>query len=217
MHLINTIEINPFDFCRQEYDYSGSNPKDLDERYQFWKKCISDSGLGRLEAISKDSYLVDIQTINDDELAVILTAELKEVDLSHAEEQVGTICGGPALHNNDGIYITPSCCGDIGNIREWESISEKASHVWHQLWIGHPWVYFRKGNGFIEFSGYTESNLEDLKDIQILVKVDEQALFAELKKLREQQEEFQRRIQKVLDKIGVENSKRVSELMSGHM
>jgi hypothetical protein len=106
MQLINTIEISPYDFSNKEYDYpNGSSIEFPDEWNQFLKKCISDKNLGRLESIRKGSYLVDIRIINDDELEEILKNELKGIELSDFEEQVGKISGGIALGENNMIYI----------------------------------------------------------------------------------------------------------------
>ncbi|MCF6406822.1 hypothetical protein L3C95_28245 [Chitinophaga filiformis] len=69
MRLINTIEIDPYDFLAKDEQESNSDIIELPEdRNQFWKKCMSARNLGRLEAVRKGSYLVDISTINDDEL-----------------------------------------------------------------------------------------------------------------------------------------------------
>lgn len=218
MQLINTIEINPHDYANEAYEYPGGGSIKLpDEWNQFWKRCISDKNLGRLEAIRKGGYLVDMTTINEEELVEILKNELEEVELSDFEEQVGLICGGIVLRENDTIYMEPTCCGDIGNIQEWESIFGKEVNTWHELWVGHPWVYYRRNNGVIEFSHYTEENLEELKDIQILVNVAELELQTEVKKVRAQQNDFERSIRKVLDKMGVANGGRISKLMTGNV
>ena len=216
MRLINTIEISPYDFSSKEYECpNGSSIEFPDEWNQFWKNCISDKNLGRLESISKGSYLVDIRTINDDELSEILKSELTDVELLDYEEQVAGISGGIVLEENNMIYIAPSCCGDIGDIKEWENIFYSEFNKWNQLWIGHPWVYYKKMNGFIEFSNYTESSPEDLKDIEILVRVSELQLQTELKKVREHQYEFEFRIRKTLEKMGIVNAARISKLMTG--
>jgi hypothetical protein len=89
MQLINTIEISPYGVSNKEYEYpNGSSREFPDEWNQFWEKCISDKNLGSLESIRKGSYLVDIRTINDDELAEILKNELKDVELLDYEQQV---------------------------------------------------------------------------------------------------------------------------------
>lgn len=214
MQLINTIEIDPFDFSDKEYNYPGGSS---DERNQFWKQCISDKNLGRLEAIRKGSYLVDITTINEEELAAIIKHKLKEADLWDFEEQVSQIAGGVALRENDTIYIEPSCCGDMGSLKEWESIFEMELNKWHQLWIGHPWVYYRRGQGVIEFSNYTEASPEDFKAIEILVVVSELELQMELKKISAQQNDFEDSIRRILDKMGVANAERIAKLMTGNV
>jgi len=78
MRLINTIEISPFSYANQEYELPNGSKYELPEKwYHYWKKSISDKNLGRLEPTRKDSFLVDIETINDNELEEILKNELK--------------------------------------------------------------------------------------------------------------------------------------------
>jgi hypothetical protein len=216
MQLLNTIEISPYDFSREEYDFPNGSSLELPEEWnQFWKKCISDKNLGHLESIRKGSYLVDIRTLRDDDLVEILKSELKDVELSDFEEQVGKINGGIVLMDNGEIYIEPMCCGDIGNIKEWENIFSNASHQWNQLWIGHPWIFYRKDNQIIEFSNYTESDPGDFKENEILVSVSQSELQTELKKIVEQQNDFEFRIRKTLDRMGIANAEQISKLMTG--
>lgn len=159
---------------------------------------------------------MDIETINEEELIEILKNELSEVELMDFEEQVGKIFGGIALEENNTIFMEPQCCGDMGNITEWESISEAELNVWNQLWIGHPWVYYRKSNGIIEFTNYRESNPGDFKDRDILVRVAESDLQMELKKVRKQQNDFEYSIRKALEKMGIANAGQISKLMTGN-
>lgn len=218
MQLINTIEIFPYNFCNKNYELPNGNQIEFPNEWnQFWKKNIADKNLDRLEAIRKGSYLVDIQTINDTELATILENELKDVELWDFEEQVGRINGGIVLEDNNITYIEPSCCGDIGDINGWESIFENGLNQWHQLWIGHPWVYYRKDNGIISFSNYTESNPEHDENIDILFRLPVSDLQMELRKIREQQNKLELRIRKALDKMGIANAEQISKLMTGNV
>ncbi|MCD9014467.1 hypothetical protein [Parachryseolinea silvisoli] len=217
MQLINTIEISPYAFSREAYDFPNGSSLELPEEWnQFWKKCISDKNLGHLESIRKGSYLVDIRTLRDDDLVEILKNELKEVELLDFEEQVGKINGGIVLMDNNEIYIEPTCCGDIGNMKEWEKISQHASNQWNELWIGHPWIFYRKDNQFIEFSNYTESNPKDFNENEILVRVSQSELQTEFKKIVEQQNDFEFRIRKTLDRMGIAHAEQISKLMTGH-
>jgi hypothetical protein len=217
MKLLNTIEVSPYNYSDTEYEYpSRSSSEFPDEWNEFWIRCISDKNLGNLCAIRKGSYFVDIETINDNELEEIVKNELKEVELEDFEEQVSRICGGIVIIENNISLIEPTCCGDIGNIKEWESIFEDKSNGWNQLWIGHPWVFYKKENGNIEFSDYTDLNLEDFKDIKSKFQFAEEELKKEVEKIRSQQNRFEHRIHKILDKIGIINSERISKLITGN-
>lgn len=216
MKLSNTIVINPYDYSNTEYECpTGSSSEFPDEWNEFWTRCISDKNLGNLCAIRKGSYLVDIETINDKELEEIIKNELKEVELEDFAEQVSRISGGIVIIENNIPLIEPTCCGDIGNIKEWESIFEDKSNGWYQLWIGHPWLFYKKENGNIEFSNYTDLNLENFKDIKSKFQFSDDELKKEIKIVRNQLNQFELRIRKILDKMGINNSEQISKLMTG--
>ena len=159
MELINTIEISPYDYANAEYEYPNGSSKDFpDEWDEFWKKCLADKNLENLKPIKKGSYLVNVNSIKNSELKEILKNELKEVELDDYEEQVGKICGGIVIKTGGEIRIEPTCCGDIGNLHSWEKIFENMNQDWRQLWIGHPWVFYRVENEMVEFSDYYEAN-----------------------------------------------------------
>ncbi len=217
MQLINTIEINPYDYTDSECEYPNVSLEDSPEAWdKFWRKCISDKNLENLKAIKTGSYLVDITSIGNTELEKIIKTELKEVDLADYEEQVGLICGGIVVKMENEIIIEPMCCGDIGNLHEWKNIINETSKNWKQLWIGHPWVFYKKENGIIEFSDYYESNLEDLKEIKSVLKIQEKDFITQFKLIKNQQIEFENRIQIILDKLAIKNSKEIAKLMTGN-
>ena len=181
---------------------------------EFWTACISHSGLGRLRPIGNGSYLVNLTTINDRELEVILQHELKEVDLKAYNEEVGRLDGGIALSLNERIYIAPNCCGDIGDLAGWEGVGTEATGEWKQLWIGHPWVYYRVLDDLVEFSEYTER--EETEHLPVKVTVSKYELMLEVKRMREEQDYFQERVQRVLEKMGIEHSEAIAEIMTGN-
>ena len=216
MQLIQSIEISPYGFANEEYDHPNGNSKDLPEEwYQYWKKCISDKSLERLEPIHKGSYLVDIETINDDELEEILQNKFTDMELPILEN-VFKLDGGIALKENNEFYIVPQCCGDLGNIWDWERIFGAEENTWHQIWIGHPCVNFRKNNGRINFSVYTEPKEKYPTDYEVLVTVSESALQTELVKMRKLHTDFEHRIRETLDKMGIPNSEEISKIMTGN-
>ena len=104
MKLLNTIEIEPWDYTENEYESPSvskvENPKAWSD---FWYKCISDSNLQNLQPIELGSYLVDINKIGESELKTIIKKELKNVDLSDFQEYVGQIIGGIVVLENEKI------------------------------------------------------------------------------------------------------------------
>ena len=217
MKLLNTIEIEPWDYAKNEYESpsvsKAENPKGWSD---FWYKCISDSNLQNLQPIELGSYLVDINKIGESELKTILKKELKDIDLSDFEEYVGQIVGGIVIVENDKIILEPTCCGDISDIQNWEEIEKSELDKWTQLWIGHPWVFYKKTNNHIALSDYTDYNLEDFKDITEKYKFSEQKLLSEIKSSRNNQIEFEKRISKVLAELKIDNANEIAKLMTGN-
>ncbi|AXR66351.1 hypothetical protein LEP1GSC125_3659 [Leptospira mayottensis 200901122] len=84
------------------------------------------------------------------------------------------------------------------------------------MWIEHPWIFYRRANGVIEISGYSESDLGDFNDIQAKFKLPEKGFVLELKKIRDQQNEFENRIFKILDKMKIFQAKETSKLLAGN-
>ena len=217
MKLINTIELSPYDYANAEYEHPNGTLKDLpDEWDKFWKKCLADKNLDNLSPIKKGAYLVDINTIKNSELEIILKNELVEVELDDFEEQVGRIYGGIVVKTENGFPIMPTCCGDIGNLYEWEEILEEPNKDWKQLWIGHPWVFYRTENNEVEFSDYYEANIEEIKNIKSILKFPREDLRYKLEIIKEEQIKFEKRIQNVLEEMGIKNSNQIAKLMTGN-
>lgn len=213
--LINTIEISPYNYANSEYEYPNGSSEELpDEWDKFWKKCLSDKNLGNLKSIRKGSFLVDINSIKNSELEEILKSELRDVELDNFEEQIGSICGGIVLKTENDFLIEPTCCGEIGNLYDWEEIFEKPSTKWTQLWIGHPWIFYRVEDDKIQFSDYYEVKIEEIENIKTIVKVSIKDLKNKLKVIKKDQIKFEKRIQTVLSEMGVKNSNSIAKLMT---
>lgn len=217
MKLLNTIEIEPWDYAKNEYESpsvsKAENPKGWSD---FWYKCISDSNLQDLQPIELGSYLVDINKIGEPELKTIIEKELKDVDLSDYQEYVGQIIGGIVVLENEKIILEPTCCGDISDIQNWEEIGNAELNKWIQLWIGHPWIFYKRTDNYIAVSDYTDYNLEDFKDISEKHKFSEQELLSEIKISRKTQIEFENRISKILKEMGINNADEIAKLMTGN-
>ncbi|WP_223606856.1 hypothetical protein [Chryseobacterium sp. OSA05B] len=215
MKLINVIEINPLKYSKEESELPDSSDfPDSEIWYKEWVKSVSSLNFN-FSPIDNDSYFVDIEVIDDENLGIVLEADLKEINPEEIEDMLTAFDGGIALMEDDKAWVLPTCCGDIGNIIEWKKILEDETEKWNELWIGHPWIFYKKVNGKIQLSDYSDLNLKDAKNIQAHIEVDELELKTELEKAEKQQINFKNRISKILEKMKIKNFDRISEMLTG--
>jgi hypothetical protein len=215
IQLINAIEIAPLKYKKGEHELPEvSDPPNPEEWYRKWVKAVSIIDLD-FDTIDKNSYFVDIENIDDRNLKIILEIDLQEIDLDACEDQIMPFDGGIVLKSNDKILLKPTCCGDIGIIKEWQRILENESKEWTDLWIGHPYVFYKKENGKIQFSDYSDLNLSEFLNIEPIFEIEESNLRIELEKVTQHQINFKNKIINTLQEMNVENAERISELMIG--
>lgn len=200
IQLFNVIEIDPFRYSKEEYEIpelsSSPTSKENNER---WRKAISTLDLN-LKPIQEGSYFVDIETIDDENLKIILKVIFENVEID-GTDFLSSFNGGLILMKNDDVLIEPTCCSDLENLKNWQYIFENDSAEWSELWIGHPWIFYKKENGKIQFSDYTEDMLSELESIQSVFEVDEVDLQIEINKMKERQIHFNNRVIKLLTEI----------------
>ncbi|PIF44382.1 hypothetical protein CLU96_1348 [Chryseobacterium sp. 52] len=211
MKLINVIEINPLNFSKEGSALPEvSDFPDPEDWYDEWVKTVSILDFD-FNTISKGSYLVDIESVDDRNLEIILQG----IEFDEFEDEILPFDGGIALMEDNKALLLPTCCGDIGNIQEWKKILEDKTQEWNDLWIGHPWVFYKKNKGKIQFSDYSDENLKDITDIKSMIEIDELELKTELMKAEQQQINFQNRISKTLEKLKIENFDKISQSLTG--
>ncbi len=217
IELINTIEINPFKYSTEDIEFpSFTGYPDPDEWLMKWEETACQLNIN-FNTIKKGSYLADIEVIDNESLRAIIEVRLSEVDLDDPNEEVYFLSfdGGIVLKKNGEILIEPSCCGDLSNIENWQKIFGNQSCEWEDLWIGHPWVLYKRENGIVSFSQYTENDIENIENIQIRFEVEESELKAEVEKAVQHQVNFKNRVFAALKKINIENPERIAELLTG--
>lgn len=216
MKLITAIEFSPYNFTDKEYEFPNRSRKEIpDEWEKFWRRCLADSNLQSLTPIEKGSYFVDIETLTDFELEVFVNKELKDIDLDEYEDYVSAIEGGIFIEENGDFIITSNCCGDLGDLTNWENIFSSEVDRWHQLWIGHPWIFYKRNRAFIEFSDYCEANHIEISDTRVKYKISEKWLRNEVSKMGNNQNRLAHRIEQILGKLKVKNNKNISRIMAG--
>lgn len=217
MQLINTIEITPWGYTKQDYELPKGSKIELPEEWsKNWYQCLSDSGLQNLVPIEFASYFIDITTLGDFELKIIIQKELEDIDLMNYDECVPRFCGGIVIKENDKIIIDPQCCADLNNLEEWLDIFNQNKEEWHQLWIGHPWIFYKINNEFIEFSDNVELNLSDFKDICVKHRIPKNWLKFELEKAKENQVVFEQRIAKILFELNINHADDIAKKLAGN-
>ncbi|MCT2561321.1 hypothetical protein [Chryseobacterium herbae] len=216
MKLINVIEIYPLKYSKEDSELPDSSDfPDSEIWYKEWVKSVSSLNFN-FSPIDEDSYLIDIEMIDDGNLEIILGTDFKGIKPTELEEDMLTAFdGGIALMEDNKAWVLPTCCGDIGNIKEWKKILEDKTEEWNELWIGHPWIFYKKVNGKIQLSDYSDVNLKDAKNIQAHIEVDELELKTELEKAEKQQINFKNRISKILEKMEIKNFDVISEILAG--
>ena len=217
LKLLNTIEISPYDYSKEEYECPNGSSAELPSEWNsYWLKCITDSNLGALRAIKEGSYFVDMETIDFPELEEIIKKELSEVEFDDFEEQISRLSGGIVVKIGGEVVTEPSCCADVGDLENWEGIFTSEVNVWHQLWIGHPWVLYRISAGTVEFSDYTDSNPDDLEHIAPKYSISKEDLALEVRNSREKQEAFGEKILLVLKNMNIKNAAEITKLLLGN-
>ncbi len=98
--------------------------------------------------------------------------------------------GGIVVKENGVSCIEPMCCGDIGNMNGWLAIFEAQPNEWTQLWIGHPWLYYKRENDMVAFSDYTESTPADFSGLEVHFQFAEEEFKQELQKIAGQLKRF---------------------------
>lgn len=215
IRFINTIEISPLRYPKENAELSEiSDPHDPEEWYNEWVKSQTILKLN-FDAIEKGSYFVDTEIIDDENLQTILTEFLEEVDLDNFKDSIMPLDGGVVLMENEKVLIKPMCCGDLRDISEWKKICENNSEDWTILSIGHPWVFYKKENGKVQFSDYTELSLEGFANIKPVFEIDELELKMEFDKIKDHPVNFKNKVLKILNSMKLKNAEPISELIAG--
>ena len=214
--LVNVIELSSLLYAEDDFELPKiSDYPDPEEWYSKWGEVASKFNFN-FKIIEKGSTLADIETMDDENLQMLIEARLEDREDDPDEGCfVLAFDGGIALEKDNKIYIRPMCCSDMSDLKNWQDLLTNSSAEWKTLWIGHPWVLYRKENGKISFSEYTESNEIDPANIKILVEVDESELRAEFEKVLQRQTDFKNRVLNILKKINAENPERMAELLTG--
>lgn len=167
-----------------------------------------------IEPISQEyKGLFDMSKFTDKDIDKLIDENIKGKNAEELEDELHNLCGGIAILKDEKIVLTPNCCGDLSNIYGWEDIKNNNSKNWTKLWIGHPWVFYRKLEDLIEISEYFDDDNPLIKFENIRFSLTEKQLETQLNQVREVQEIFQKRLSNRLKARNIKNYEGVAERM----
>jgi hypothetical protein len=65
---------------------------------------------------------------------------------------------GIALIHDGVAVVLPTCCTDFEDIARWKEIVDATGDKWEMLWIGHPWINWRRQGSDVLLSDYCEDD-----------------------------------------------------------
>lgn len=149
--LIPVLELTPGSYSKRERQTpEGSCAQNPTGWFRYWSDSLADAGIHGLTPWTPGSWFVAIDQLRDPAVlqSLIMSAEpdLALVDL----DEVGALSGGYVL-SHEGATLLPGCCGDLGNLEEWERAATDLNDSWTMLWIGHPWTFVRSSHETLRF------------------------------------------------------------------
>jgi len=146
--LVPVLEVAPWQFSERERP-----PGPAREHRQAWHDyfvaCLRDAGMTGVEPIQPGSFFVRAPALlHHPLLAHLVRGCLTESGIpgfpdgdgsqeETPDERVAALDGGYALFSDATLVLEPGCCGDLGNLAEWEgALAARAPEA--NIWIGHP-------------------------------------------------------------------------------
>ena len=203
------IELSAVEFTDKEYPSPNGRWHEYPQGWEnYWKSSIKDAGLTTLEQFITGLPLVDITCIDTDELKIIIETQ-QEGEKLYDEEEIIPFEGGIVIQYGD-QNLHPQCCTCIGDYSEWINLIEQQPCKWTMIWVGHPWIFARIRNNNVEISDYCEQNEYDGAPKLI---IDLESFRHELEIAYTKIRAFQRTVEKVLTKMGINNASRIASIL----
>lgn len=219
VHLIPVIEFDPFEHRADRRSPDRGPEESPAEWAAYWRDSLADAGITGLTPLP-DTWVVPVDDVQSPELlAHVVKLHLGDSDLTEffrslegpfdpvsAMNELGELIfdgvtplrGGVALVFDDGserdACITPECCGDLSNWREWQNAT-RAGAEWAKVWIGHPEARVRECDGRLRVQKVSESG----EPVGPEFGVDANELLAATERAREALAALQRRLGPVLE------------------
>ena len=167
-----------------------------------------------IEPISTDyNHLFNLSEFTNSDIDDLIDLNIKGKNLDELEEELYNLCGGIVIQRDDEILVSPSCCGDLSDIYNWEDIKSNNSNEWTKIWIGHPWIFYKKIENQVQISDYSENDNPKIEDKNIRFAISLNELETNLEEMRNIQLLFQNKLSERLERKKIKNFEQVAERM----
>lgn len=147
-----------------------------------------------------DPELLLSQT-SDRLLELFLHGHTAVTEAEQYEKKIPPLDGGLRIEEA-GSVIEHQCCGDFDDYLNWTDILEEQAMEWTEIWIGHPWIYYRIDGSFIYISDYCE---DTPKRAEFRFAFEKNHFLSVLRARVKQAQVFKYRLQQVLKRGDFQN------------
>lgn len=129
-------------------------------------------------------------------LDLFIQGHVSGVKAEQYEEKIAPLDGGLRVEGKDGV-IEHQCCSEFDDYMTWEFILDKQATHWTEIWIGHPWIYYRIDGRWVYLSDYCE-DIPGSLDFRFAF--DKDHFLSTLRIRVNEAHRFKQRIQKVIQR-----------------
>jgi len=160
---------------------------------------------GAMIPTDKYNNELEISRVNDVLIDLIVKNHILDVDPNSYDSELLPIDGGLRIEF-DNQDINHQCCSEINDFKNWEQILKDQSKIWKDIWIGHPWIYYKVDKELIYFSEYYDNNM-DQNDIKTMFAIDKNDFFTKLIVQFNELYKFRDKLEKVISNGDFQNKK----------
>ena len=163
VRLTPVIELEPGTFSKQDHSMPSGSAKEMpDEWGEYWRDSLADSGVSGISPIVPGSWHVSTSDLTSSQLEKVLRVILDEwggISSLNDPDSRPVLNGGLALRSDEqGVFIEPTCCSDLGNTANWKEAASFEGEQWEMLWIGHPWLSMKLQKPWLLLSDLHETD-----------------------------------------------------------
>jgi hypothetical protein len=176
---------------------------------------LFDKWLNESELYRKAIYqnvLIDTNEYENELILAKLTPELidpiirnhiEDISPKDYDDKLMPFEGGLRIESRSEI-IESQCCGDINDYKNWEKLMVKEISSWQDIWIGHPWIFYKFDQHSIFFSEYYD-NAIDIDKIKIKLTLQKEKFKEALADELDNIKDFKIKLGRVIDQGNFEN------------